>query len=118
VGGVVFNDEIKYEKLDFDDIGDETFKSDMKGGWIAMIEHFFLSAWVPDQQETNFTYTSHPTSNRYKLGMRSPAAIATKGTTAEFESSLVVGTKLQDRAGKNSTWSGANGGLRYSYDFG
>lgn len=96
VGGVVFNDEIKYEKLDFDDIGDESFKSDMKGGWIAMIEHFFLSAWVPDQQQNNFTYTSHPTSNRYILGMRSPAAIATSGTPAEFKSQLVVGPKLQD----------------------
>ncbi len=97
VGGVVFNDEIKYEKLDFDDIAEQSFKSDMKGGWIAMIEHYFLSSWVPDQQQTNYTYTTHPSSNRYILGMRSPAAQSSAGQPAEFHSQLVVGPKLQDR---------------------
>lgn len=97
VGGVIYNDEIKYEKMDFDDIADESFKSDMKGGWIAMIQHYFLSAWVPDQQQSNFTYTSHPTSNRYILGMRSPAEKAIAGQPAVFKSELVVGPKLQDR---------------------
>jgi len=97
VGGVVFNEEIKYEKLDFDDIAEQTFKTDMKGGWIAMIQHYFLAAWVPDQNQSNYTYTSHPTDNRYILGMRSPAAVATTETPAYFKSQLVVGPKLQDR---------------------
>ena len=97
VGGVVFNEEIKYEKLDFDDIGEQTFKTDMKGGWIAMIQHYFLAAWVPDQNQSNYTYTSHPTSNRYILGMRSPAAVSSAETPAHFKSQLVVGPKLQDR---------------------
>lgn len=97
VGGVVFNDDIKYEKLDFDDIAEQSFKSDMKGGWIAMIEHYFLSAWVPKQDQSNFTYSSHPTSNRYILGMRSPALVASAGQPALFKSELVVGPKLQDR---------------------
>lgn len=97
VGGVVYNDEIKYEKLDFDDIAEQSFKSDMKGGWIAMIEHFFLSSWVPDQEQSNYTYTSHPSSNRYILGMRSPAITANAQAPAEFHSQLVVGPKLQDR---------------------
>ncbi|MCW9046448.1 MAG: membrane protein insertase YidC [Gammaproteobacteria bacterium] len=97
VGGVVFNDDIKYEKVDFGDIEDQSFNSDMKGGWIAMIQHYFLAAWVPDQKQNNFTYTSHPTSNRYILGMRSPAVVANAQTPAKFKSQLVVGPKLQDR---------------------
>ncbi len=97
VGGVVFNDEIKYEKLTFDDIAEQNFKSDMKGGWIAMIEHYFLSAWVPDQNQSNYTYTNHPTANRYSIGMRSPSVTASVNMPAEFESRLVVGPKLQDR---------------------
>ena len=109
VGGVVYNDEIKYEKLDFDDIADQTFKSDMKGGWIAMIQHYFLSAWVPDQQQSNYTIHSHPTSNRYILGMRSPAILASPGKPAEFHSQLVVGPKLQDRLETDCTRSGTNG---------
>ncbi|VAW66016.1 Inner membrane protein translocase and chaperone YidC, long form [hydrothermal vent metagenome] len=97
VGGVVYNDEIKYEKLDFDDIGEQSFKADMKGGWIAMIQHYFLSAWVPEQNQNNYTYTSHPTGDRYILGMRSPAVAATADAPAHFKSQLVVGPKLQDK---------------------
>lgn len=97
VGGVVYNDEIKYEKLDFDDIAEQNFKQDMKGGWIAMIEHYFMSAWVPDQAQTNYTYDSHPSDNRYILGMRSPLQVATSSQPVEFHSELVVGPKLQDR---------------------
>ena len=98
VGGVVFNEDIKYEKVDFDDIADKAFNADMKGGWIAMIEHYFMSAWVPDQQQSNFAYTKHPSgSNRYILGLRSPALTATDAQPAEFHSQLVVGPKLQDR---------------------
>ncbi|RDH82685.1 MAG: membrane protein insertase YidC [endosymbiont of Galathealinum brachiosum] len=97
VGGVVFNEEIKYEKVDFDDIEEQSFKTDMKGGWIAMIQHYFMSAWVPDQKQENFTYTSHPTGNRYILGMRSPAVNATAQSPAVFNSQLVVGPKLQGK---------------------
>ena len=112
VGGVVFNDEIKYEKVDFDDIADQAFNADMKGGWIAMIEHYFLSAWVPDQTQNNYTYTSHPTANRYILGMRSPAVVANAQAPAVFKSQLVVGPKLQDKLEKIAP------GLELTVDYG
>ena len=112
VGGVIYNSEIKYEKMTFDDIAEQSFKSDMKGGWIAMIQHYFLSAWVPNQEQINYTYTSHPSSNRYILGMRSPAVIATANEPAHFKSQLVVGPKLQDRLKKIAP------GLELTVDYG
>ena len=48
-GSVYYNDIDKYEKVDFDDMEDEKLKVDQQGGWIAMIQHYFLSAWIPDQ---------------------------------------------------------------------
>lgn len=96
-GGVIYNEEIKYEKVDFSDIMEKDLKIDMNGGWIAMIQHYFLSAWIPDQQESNFTYTRNPNSNRYILGMRSPAVNIAAGEEARFHSQLVVGPKLPNR---------------------
>ncbi len=96
-GGVVYNDEIKYDKVEFSDIADKDLKLDMKGGWVAMIEHYFLTAWIPDQQQNNFTYSKHPNPNRYILGMRSPATTIAAGEEARFKSQLVAGPKLQDR---------------------
>ena len=96
-GGVVYNEESKYEKIDFGDMRDSNLKIDMKGGWIAMIQHYFLSSWVPDQAEENLTYSKHPSDNRYILGMRSPVSTVRAGEQGRFHSLLVVGPKLQDR---------------------
>jgi len=113
VGGVVFNDDIKYEKVDFDDIADQSFNTEMKGGWIAMIQHYFLAAWVPNQNETNKTYTTHtPNSNRYILGMKSPVVNATAEKPAVFNSTLVIGPKLQGRLEKIAP------GLELTVDYG
>ncbi|MDH5765668.1 MAG: membrane protein insertase YidC [Gammaproteobacteria bacterium] len=96
-GGVVYNDELKYEKVDFSDIADEDLKIDQTGGWFAMIQHYFLAAWIPDQEESNFVYSKHPKSNRYIIGARSPAVNVVENSQAVFHSQLVVGPKLQDR---------------------
>ena len=73
---------------------------EMKGGWIAMIQHYFLSAWVPEQAESSFTYSKHPSANRYLLGMRSPLHSIKAGEEASFNSQLVVGPKLQNKLEK------------------
>ena len=105
-GGVVFNEEIKYEKIDFDEMADKNHMreiglgTDMLGGWISMIQHYFLSAWVPNQEELNLAYTSNPSTNRYILGLRSPAQVVKAGEQGRFHSQLVVGPKLQDRLEK------------------
>ncbi|MDH5472715.1 MAG: membrane protein insertase YidC [Gammaproteobacteria bacterium] len=96
-GGIVFNDEIKYEKVDFSDIAEKDVNIDQKGGWIAMIQHYFLAAWIPDQEENNFVYSKHPSANRYILGARSPAINVAPNAQNVFHSRLVVGPKLQDR---------------------
>ncbi len=96
-GGVVYNEELKYEKVKFDDMREENLKIDMRGGWIAMIQHYFLAAWIPDQKEENLTYSRHPGDSRFILGMRSPAMSLKAGEQGSFHSQLVVGPKLQDQ---------------------
>ena len=56
-GSVYYNEETKYEKVDFDDMEEAQLKLESKGGWIAMIHHYFLSAWIPGQETTNLVYT-------------------------------------------------------------
>lgn len=100
-GGVVYNDEIKYEKIKFDQMA--TGKLDIEGGnqfkagWAAMIQHYFLGAWVPAADESNFYYTRQLAPNRYMLGLRSGALSLAAGETQSFSRSLVVGPKLQDQ---------------------
>ena len=48
-GGAYSTEEDRYEKLKFDDIFDDGLREKTLGGWAAMIEHYFVAAWVPPQ---------------------------------------------------------------------
>jgi YidC/Oxa1 family membrane protein insertase len=95
-GGVVYNDEIKYEKYDFDDIAEANLNYQLKDGWLAMIQHYFLVAWVPQADKDNL-YFSRYNRNKdlYTLGTRTEAISIDAGQTGEISSRLVVGPKLQ-----------------------
>jgi len=118
-GGVVYNEELKYEKIDFSDIADKRHLADiglanrMQGGWLAMIQHYFLAAWVPDQNEKNKVYTKYIEQNgQYILGMVSPIKEIAAGEQSRFHSQLVVGPKIQERLEKIAT------GLELTVDYG
>ena len=72
-GGVYYNEIDKYEKVDFDDMEDEQLKLDSLGGWIAMIQHYFLSAWIPNQEAENLVYTIANTKRNPGRGRRRDA---------------------------------------------
>ena len=99
-GSVYYNEETKFEKVDFDDMEEGTLKLESQGGWIAMIHHYFLSAWIPGQDETNLIYTIANTSrtpSTYTIGLRSANQVVTPGSSSEFESQLFVGPKIVSR---------------------
>ena len=97
-GGVVYNDEIKYEKYDFDDIADQNLSYQLKDGWLAMIQHYFLTAWIPETGKDNY-YFSRYNRNKdlYTIGARTSAISIEAGETGEITSRLVVGPKLQNK---------------------
>ncbi len=97
-GGVIYNNEIKYEKIDFDDIAEEDLKMELDDGWLAMIQHYFLAAWIPEHGYKNLFYSRYNANNdRYVLGTRSPAVKLSAHEQASFKSRLVVGPKLQNQ---------------------
>ncbi|HEB55099.1 MAG TPA: membrane protein insertase YidC [Gammaproteobacteria bacterium] len=97
-GGVIYNDEIKYEKIDFDDMAEADLNRQLKDGWLAMIQHYFLSAWIPQKGEKNLYFSRYNRAkDRYTLGVRTSAIHIEPGQQAEITSRLVVGPKLQNR---------------------
>ena len=99
-GSVVYNEEVKYEKVDFDDMEDKAFQLQSKGGWTAMIQHYFLSAWIARPEETNLLYSIANTKRypaTYTIGMRSDNQQIAAGAEGEFSSQLFVGPKMVKR---------------------
>jgi len=111
-GGVVYNDETKYEKIKFSDMAEKNLNRNMKDGWVAMIQHYFLAAWLPDQSEENLAYSKVPSPNRYILGLRSAVKNIKAGEVASFTTQLVAGPKLQDNL------EGIAPGLELTVDYG
>ena len=53
LGFVATSEEDPYIKIDFDDIDASTESIERNGGWIGFSQHYFISAWIPDINETN-----------------------------------------------------------------
>ncbi len=95
-GGVIYSPEDKYNKISFGDMEDEDLSRDIDNGWLAMIQHYFLAAWVPPRDE-NLRYYSRVSNGEYILGQSSPWQTAASGEQVVFENRLFVGPKEQDR---------------------
>jgi len=52
-GAAYSTSESRYEKYEFDDMDEKDLNVSTKGGWIAYLQHYFVAAWVPDQESVN-----------------------------------------------------------------
>ncbi len=96
-GGVISTPDEPYEKVSFDDMAKEDLNQTVIGGWVAMIQHYFLAALVPKQDQTDIFYTKVIDGNRFVLGMLGQQQTVAPGEVGTFAAQLYVGPKIQDR---------------------
>ncbi|MET0355599.1 MAG: membrane protein insertase YidC [Cellvibrio sp.] len=53
LGGALTTKEENYKKVTFDDLKKAPFDATEQGGWVSLVQHYFISAWVPDQNSQN-----------------------------------------------------------------
>ncbi|HRY16871.1 MAG TPA: membrane protein insertase YidC [Candidatus Competibacteraceae bacterium] len=95
-GAVISTPEQRYEKISFDDIAKQPLNQPVKDGWVAMIQHYFLGAWIPNAGETDTFYTKSIDDHRYVVGMTSAVQSIPVGATGDFRTRLYMGPKLPD----------------------
>ena len=95
-GAVYYGPETKYKKESFDDITKAPLDLTIVDGWVAMIQHYFMAAWIPPRQLEQTFYTKTVGGDRYIVGMYSPAVTVPTGSSHAFTSELFAGPKLQD----------------------
>lgn len=87
----------KFKKTALNKLGKDAFETQQTGGWITMLQHYFVAAIVPPATET-MTYSAKP---REAGGYRAQAVGAgiklAPGETHRFDTRLYIGPKLQDR---------------------
>jgi YidC/Oxa1 family membrane protein insertase len=106
VGPVVYNDKDKFKKVEFSEIDKEaadptrkpTYTKQADNGWVGMIEHYFVAAWLPPQDKpvARQFYTTKLDSGLYTAGVRYQEGPIAPGATGEIASRLYVGPQDQD----------------------
>ena len=95
VGGVIYTPEDKYQKVSFDDMADKALSRDVTGGWLAMVEHYFVAAWVPPQKRLDRFYTQHLSEDQYVIGMSSPQEAVPAGGQTTINQQLSSGPRIR-----------------------
>jgi YidC/Oxa1 family membrane protein insertase len=112
-GGVIYTSDKKYEKIDFDAMRSRKLERDTENGWVAMLQHYFVSAWMPDDKGRHQLYSDTAGPEHFILGYKTlvPVTVA-PGERANLGSSLYAGPKEQERLEKQAK------GLDLTVDYG
>ena len=100
-GPVFSTNQEKYEKYGFDDLLDEPYSETSSGGWVAIIQHYFLTAWIPEQLNENKLQGRFTGSNqRFSVGYTGEKMYLQPGNAVFSSNTLYVGPKLPEQLSK------------------
>ncbi|MEM1114028.1 MAG: membrane protein insertase YidC [Pseudomonadota bacterium] len=97
LGAAITQPDERFTKFSFSDMAEEPFKGQLPGGWIAMIQHYFLAAWIPSASQTH-TYSTRVTRGGFNIaGFTSPATVVDPGQSVTISAQFYAGPKDQYR---------------------
>ena len=105
-----------YNKVSYSEISEKKPKLNVQSGWVAMMEHYFVSSWFFENDRNNLFYTKEinidESRSDYIIGARSDPVLVQPGEQGKLTSSLYVGPKLQKELEKIAD------GLELTIDYG
>ncbi|MDR5752138.1 MULTISPECIES: membrane protein insertase YidC [unclassified Caballeronia] len=92
IGPAVYTDQHHFQKIDFSDIDKNkaTFEPSADNGWIAMVQHYFASAWIPQQGVKRDIYVQK-IDQLYRVGVQMPVQTIAPGQSATVDARLFAG---------------------------
>jgi YidC/Oxa1 family membrane protein insertase len=111
----VYTEAEKFHKVPFSDIekNKASHPKQSNDGWIAMLQHYFLAAWLPKNGTPREFYTRKlDNQNLYAAGVKVPVPVVQPGTTVTVDVPLYAGPQEQDRLAQIAP------GLDLSVDYG
>ncbi|MDR0439443.1 MAG: membrane protein insertase YidC, partial [Candidatus Accumulibacter sp.] len=99
-GPAEYTQQGKFQKIDFEDIGkgDAKFERKADNGWMAMIQHYFVSAWIPPEKVQREFYARNLQGGEAPVvaaGLIIPVPAITGGSRLEQTVSLYAGPQIQ-----------------------
>ena len=104
LGAAITQPDERFTKFSFDDMKEEPFKAQLPAGWIAMLQHYFLSAWIPNPEQSH-NYSTRATSSGFNIaGFTSPALALDPGQSGTTGAQFYAGPKDQYRLAEISPY--------------
>ena len=69
-GGAIYTPENKFQKIPLDEMTEKTLKPDVAGGWVAMLEQYFVSSWLLPRDQHNEFYSRTLEGKYHVLGFK------------------------------------------------
>ena len=101
----------RYKKVGFSDMSKANLNVAVKNGWIAMQQHYFLSAWIPDTETANTLY-SRAAGDTYTIGLVSQPIVVNAADSKAIRANLYIGPEI------TSNLKAISPGLDLTIDYG
>lgn len=111
-GAAFFTKDKPYKKITFDKIKEKKFEQRISGGWAAIVEHYFLTAWVFPQEQAHQYFARSDVDGQFFVGAVGPVVIVGAHDTQKTGASLYVGPEITEDLKKISN------GLDLTVDYG
>ncbi|OGT60578.1 MAG: membrane protein insertase YidC [Gammaproteobacteria bacterium RIFCSPHIGHO2_12_FULL_45_12] len=101
-----------FQKVPFKEMDKTNLEQAVKDGWVAMIQHYFVGAWVPPKEAVSTYYSKVTQDGLYTIGMIGQALTAQPGTQVSTQVKLYAGPAIADLLEQ------AAPGLKLTIDYG
>ncbi len=98
-GPAIYTEAKKYQKVEFSDIekGKAEFDKQSANGYVAMVQHYFASAWLLGEGLQRDIFARKVDTNLYAVGMITPLEAIAPGTSRAVEARLFIGPQEEKR---------------------
>jgi YidC/Oxa1 family membrane protein insertase len=92
IGPAVYTNEHHFQKMTFEDIdkNKETYANQADNGWIAMVQHYFATAWIPQSDAKRDIYVEK-FGALYRVGVKQPLQTLAAGQSEDVSARLFAG---------------------------
>ncbi len=95
-GAAIHTQDTPYKKLGFKDIKDKPIEATVEGGFAAMVEHYFVSAWVPSATTTSQYRAEKLDNDIYTVGLVEPVISVLPGEEKSIKATLYAGPEITE----------------------
>ena len=96
LGAAMWTADEPYKKVKMGDMDEKSLRETVQGGWVAWLQHYFVTAWVPAKDSSNTVQTRKDGQGNYIIGFTGPQLSVANGASLETGATLYAGPKIQD----------------------